>query len=79
MIYPKIKIIGKEDALIIDIEEDQMIDTKGRQLDTRTVSNLENKSFYLPMSIGDCHIERWVVAQDDDGHNCLIPLKKKEE
>jgi hypothetical protein len=77
MSYPKIRIIKEKDASIIEAGENQLIDLEDLKLEKRSIESvLGNKSFFLPSTI-DSYAVEWIIASDNFGAICLVPLKTK--
>lgn len=77
MSYPRVRIIEekKEEPFIKEIKENQLIDLKDFQLEVRSIeSNVGGKALFLPSTV-NLRIVDWVIAKDNFGTTCLIPLK----
>ena len=77
MEYKNIKIVDSSDLQNeILIRKSQLINMHGFLPVIRSAGNLTNKAIYLNDFIDGLEVDEWIIAKDELGDLCAIPLKK---
>lgn len=77
MQYKSIKIVEPLDLQNeISVRTSQLIDMYGFSPVIRNEGSLKGKAIYLHNFIDGHEVDEWIIARDEYGDLCAIPLKK---
>ncbi len=77
MRYKSIKIVESLDLQNeISIRTSQLVDMCGFSPVIRSAGSLTNRAIYLNNFVNGQEIDEWIIAKDEHGDLCAIPLRK---
>lgn len=80
MEYKSIKIVEPLDLQNeISVRTSQLIDISNFLPVIRSAGSLTNKAVYLHNFINGQEVDEWIMAKDEHGDLCAIPLKKDNQ
>ncbi len=79
MKYKSIKIVGSLNLQNeISVRTSQLIDMCSFTSVIRSEGSLKDKAIYLNDFINGQQVDEWIIAKDEHGDLCAIPLKKDD-